>query len=267
MGNKTENKLLIKKILWKSLREAGNLIEKNLGKTSYRYKGRANLLTQIDEQAQSIALKNITHFFPEHNYMAEEQAIKNNGSEYTWVIDPLDGTTNYAHGCPMACISIGVCQEAQVIMGGIYDPFRKELFWAEKGKGAFLNGVRYRTSKVSTVEEALLLTGFPYDRAEKSRYYINFYRVFMEKCHDVRRSGSASLDLAWVSCGRGDGFWEFKLNAWDVAAGKLLVEEAGGKVTDFQGKPWERIEKFGAQTLATNGKIHSEMLKLLQNLF
>ncbi|MBI4051894.1 MAG: inositol monophosphatase [Elusimicrobia bacterium] len=251
----------MRQVLRKCLDEAGSLLQKNLGKAPYHYKGQANLVTLVDEKAQEMVIKNIRRKFPDHNYIAEEGAVKKGESEYTWVIDPLDGTTNYAHGFPMSCVSIGITRKNQAILGGIYDPFRKELFWAEKGKGAYVNGVKCHVSSVKQIKEALLVTGFPYDRIEKSEFYVQFYRAFMEKCHDVRRSGSAALDLAWVACGRADGFWEFKLNPWDVAAGKLIVEEAGGKVTDFKGREWERMEAFGTQTLATNKKIHAEMLR------
>jgi myo-inositol-1(or 4)-monophosphatase len=182
-----------------------------------------------------------------------------------WVIDPLDGTTNFAHTNPVCCVSIGLVdgEAGRPVLGGIYDPFRDELFVAERKKGATMNGRRIRVSRTGNLEEALLVTGFPYDRQQHAEFYTKLYAEFMRRCHDVRRSGSAALDLAWVSCGRLDGYWEFKLNPWDVAAGRLLVEEAGGKVSDFSNRPWASLADFGKQTLATNGRIHARMLKLL----
>lgn len=252
------------KVLATALKRAGRVLRKRFGKVAMGYKGRANLVTAADLESQEAVLETIRRAFPEHDYLAEESASKKTGAEFLWVVDPLDGTTNFAHGYPVGCVSIGLLRGGVPVLGGIYDPFRRERFTARRGRGARLNGRRIRVSPARAVSESLLVTGFPYDRAERSRFYVEFYRSFMTSCHDVRRSGSAALDLAWIAAGRADGFWEFNLSPWDVAAGALLVAEAGGTVTDFRGRPWRGLEDFGRQTLASNGRIHSEMLKTLK---
>lgn len=246
-----------------ALRGAGALLKAELGRARVRYKGKANIVTQVDHASERFILRRILRRFPGHDFIAEERPARVRGAEYAWVIDPLDGTTNYAHGFPAACVSIGLLRRGLPLLGGVFDPFRGELFWAERGRGARLNGRPMRVSRVRRVSESLLLTGFPYDRGARSRFYAEFYRTFMTRSHDVRRSGSAALDLAWVAAGRADGFWEFNLRPWDVAAGMLLVEEAGGRVGDFRGRPWPGPATFGRRTLATNGRIHAEMLRVL----
>ena len=196
--------------------------------------------------------------------MAEESPVEERPNGRLWIIDPLDGTTNYAHGFPAAAVSIGFSEKGVVKAGGVYDPFRKELFLAELGRGAFLNGSRLSVSSAPSVSKALLVTGFPYDRAEKAEFYCGFLAEFMKLSHDVRRMGSASLDMCWLAAGRTDGYWEFGLKPWDVAAGKLMVEEAGGRVTDFSGKPWAVDKAMGSETLATNGLVHAPMLRVIK---
>lgn len=251
-------------VLCRALELSGRILKARFGKVRASYKGRANLVTAADLESQRAALGLLRKSFPNHDYLAEESARRETGAEYLWVIDPLDGTTNFAHGYPVGCVSIGLLRRGVPTLGGICDPFRGERFTARRGRGAFLNGRRLRVSKTATVAEALLVTGFPYDRAKRSRFYVEFYRSFMVSCHDVRRSGSAALDLAWIAAGRADGFWEFNLSPWDVAAGALLVTEAGGTVTDFAGRPWGRLEEFGPQTLATNGLLHAEMRRTIR---
>jgi myo-inositol-1(or 4)-monophosphatase len=155
-------------------------------------------------------------------------------------------------------------RKGKALLAGIYDPFRDELFFARKDMGAFLNGKRLSVSKTDSVKDSLLITGFAYDRAERADYYLASFKSFMIKCHDVRRSGSAALDMAWVAAGRADGFWEYELNPWDVAAGLLLIQEAGGTVTDFDGKPWTDWREMGKRTLASNGRVHREMRNILR---
>ncbi len=238
---------------------------RRFGSVSIRYKGKADLLTQADLESQEAILGLIRRRFPGHDYRAEEKERKDTGSPYLWVIDPLDGTTNFAHGYPVACISIALLHRNKPILAGVFDPFRQECFLAEKNRGAKLNGKPIHVSRVNRLSESLLITGFPYDRSEKSRFYTEFYRSFMIRSHDVRRSGSAALDLAWIAAGRADGYWEFNLCPWDVAAGCLLVTEAGGKVTDFSSRVWRRVDDFGRQTLATNGRIHSAMKSVISD--
>lgn len=247
-----------------TLEKAGRVMRKHFGKVAVRYKGRANIVTQADLESQEAILSVIRRRFPDHDYRAEEDAVKDTGSDFMWVIDPLDGTTNYAHGNPVCCASVGLLYRGKPLAGGVYDPFRDELFAAEAGRGARLNGRKMSVSKVPDLKSALLVTGFAYDRAERSRFYIEHYRRFMVLCHDVRRSGSAAHDLAWIAAGRADGFWEFSLSPWDVAAGMLLVAEAGGAVSDFSGRPWKRYNDFGRETLATNGRLHAPMLRILK---
>ncbi len=261
--SKSEN-TRFRKILLEALSAGAEVLKKKFRKVSFRYKGRANLVTEADVLSQKAILAVIRRFAPLHDYQAEENAVRNTGSLFRWVIDPLDGTTNYAHGYPASCVSIALLFKDQPIFGGVYDPFREERFIAEKGRGAFLNGKKISVSKIKSLKESLLITGFAYDRHRHSHFYVERLRKFLLASHDIRRSGSAALDLAWIACGRADGFWEFRLNPWDVAAGWLLVEEAGGKVTDFSGKRWSNPKVFGPQTLASNGRIHSEMLSFFK---
>jgi myo-inositol-1(or 4)-monophosphatase len=256
---------LFRSVLHEALEKSGKVLKKNFGHVTIRYKGRANLVTKADLESQETILNIITKNLPGHDYRAEEAAVRTTGSDYTWIIDPLDGTTNYAHNYPAFCISIGLLHKSKPLLAGVYDPSRDELFTAEAKQGAHLNGKKIHVSKTKKLDESLLVTGFAYDRAERSKFYVEYFRRFMIQCHDVRRSGTAALDLAWIAAGRVDGFWEFKLAPWDVAAGRLLVEEAGGIVSDFNGKPWTGLETYGRQTLATNGRVHKEMLGVLKH--
>ncbi len=253
-------------VLLKALSAGAKVLKKKFLHVSIRYKGRANLVTEADILSQKAILSVIARLAPLHDYQAEENAVRNTGSPFRWVIDPLDGTTNYAHGYPASCVSIALLFKDKPILGGVEDPFRGERFIAEKNRGAFLNGKKISVSKTKLLRESLLITGFAYDRHRHSHFYVERLRKFLLASHDIRRSGSAALDLAWIACGRADGFWEFRLNPWDVAAGWLLVEEAGGRVTDFSGKRWSRPSVFGPQTLASNGRIHSEMLSFFKGL-
>ena len=253
-------------ILLKALAAGARVLKDKFLSVSVRYKGRVNLVTEADLLSQKAILSVIERLAPSHDYQAEEDAVRDTGSSFRWVIDPLDGTTNYAHGYPASCVSIALLFKDKPILAGIEDPFRGERFIAEKGKGSFLNGKKIMVSGVKSLRESLLITGFAYDRHRHSHFYIERLRRFLLASHDIRRSGSAALDLAWIACGRADGFWEFRLNPWDVAAGWLLVEEAGGRVTDFGGRRWPHPKAFGPQTLASNGRIHSEMLAFFKGL-
>jgi myo-inositol-1(or 4)-monophosphatase len=176
-------------------------------------------------------------------------------------VDPLDGTINYAHGVPHACVSIGLEENGRVIMGAVLDPFKRELFFAASGRGAFVNGRRIRVSSKNKLIDSLLVTGFPYDRHKRATFYLKFYDAFMRRTQGIRRMGAAALDMAYVACGRFEGYWEFKLKPWDAAAGWVLVREAGGRVTDFRGRPYS-LEDTG-QTLCTNGRVHDDMARIL----
>ncbi len=248
----------------KSAIEAGKIIKRYFGKTGYSLKGKANPVTKADIESQKIIEKFITKNFPTDSIIGEEELLKLNNKKRLWLVDPLDGTVNFAHLFPHFSVSICFIENGIIKIGIIYDPIKNELFEAIKNKGAFLNGKRIKVSKTDKLSNSLLATGFPYDRAEKSEYYTSFYSSFLKLSHDIRRCGAASLDMAWVACGRLDGYWEFNLKPWDVGAGKIIVEEAGGKVTDFNfniwGKKYEDILNWGKEVLVTNGEIHKEML-------
>lgn len=253
-------------LLESALLAAGKVLTRHFGKVGYKQKRRADLLTIADLESQRTVLDAIRRRFPQDDYKAEENEEKITGAEYLWIVDPLDGTTNYAHGYPVACTSIGVLKKGKAQLAGVYDPFRKELFSAQRDKGAFLNGKRLSVSTTPLMKDSLLITGFAYDRAERADYYLARFKAFMKRSHDIRRSGSAALDMAWVAAGRADGFWEYELNPWDVAAGLLLIEEAGGKVTDFNGNIWKDWRSMGKRTLASNGRIHASMLSTLRRV-
>ncbi|MFH0985806.1 MAG: inositol monophosphatase family protein, partial [Candidatus Omnitrophota bacterium] len=241
--------------------KAGKLIRTNFGKEqTITKKGEFNLVTEIDKAAEKAIVALILKRFPDHSILAEESPAVA-GSGCRWIIDPIDGTTNFAHGFPIVSTSIGFERDGRLEMGGVFDPIRKELFFAERGLGATLNGKRIHVSKVKTLSESLLATGFPYDRKKNPEDYLGMLRVFLTRIQGIRRGGSAAIDLCNVACGRFDGYYEMKLSPWDKAGGMMIVEEAGGKLTDFSGTP---LTLAGRQNLATNGLIHAEMLKALE---
>ena len=245
-------------------REAGALLmghfQRRIG---FEYKGDVDLVTQADRESEALITGQIRARWPQHDLIGEEGARRETGSDYRWYIDPLDGTTNFAHGFPVFCVSLGLECKGERIAGVIYDPTRDELFAAEKGSGAFLNQQRAHVSKVGNLAEALVATGFPSHKRHKNPN-IYFYHQITLRTHGVRRAGSAALDLASVACGRIDGFWEFNLNPWDTAAGVLIVEEAGGRVSDFAGGKWLIDSR---QTLASNGLIHQALIGEMQAVF
>ena len=251
-------------VLQQCLKTAGTIARRHLGKVSYDLKGRANLVTQADIACQQAILKIIRKNFPAHDFLAEENGLKNTGSPWKWVIDPIDGTTNFAHTMPHFSTSVALAYKNDIVLGGVYDVCADEMFLAQKGKGATLNGKKIHVSSVKKVENALLVTGFPYVRENRMPELLNRFKHFILACHDIRRLGSAALDMCWVAAGRFDGYWEDCLNPWDISAGKLILEEAGGKVTDFSGKKWRDLHTFGMQTLASNGKIHREMFDIIK---
>ncbi len=245
-------------------REAGALLfEKFKLRIGFTYKGDADLVTEADKAAEKLITDRIRQQFPGHDLFGEEGTRTNTGSDYRWYIDPLDGTTNFAHGFPVFCVSLGLEFKGERVAGVLYDPTRNELFAAERGSGTYLNGERVWVSKVNNLQECLTGTGFPSHKRHKNPN-IFFYHVITLRTHGVRRAGSAALDLASVACGRLDAFWEFNLNPWDTAAGSVLVEEAGGKITRFDGSPWLLDSK---ETLATNGIVHQDFIDLIQQIF
>jgi myo-inositol-1(or 4)-monophosphatase len=216
-----------------------------------------NLVTEVDKKSEAAIIHVILTAYPDHFILSEEVGELSTESNYKWIIDPIDGTVNFAHGIPICCISIGVEKDGIMMMGCVFNPFMNELFFAEKGKGAFLNGKPIRVSKKAELESACLVTGFPYRWAKIDTDPIPVFENFIRKGLPVRRLGSAAIDLCWVACGRFDAFWEYNLNPWDIAAGYLIIEEAGGTVTNFKGEPYSVYHK---ETLATNGFIHQQML-------
>jgi len=243
-------------------REAGIFLKNKLNSVhTIDYKGEINLVTEADKTSEGMITSKISTLFPDHDILAEEFTYTTRGSDFTWIIDPLDGTTNYAHGHPFFCVSIALKNLDTLIVGIIYDPMLDEMFVAEKGKGAFLNDRAIHVSNTNRIIKSLLATGFPYDIREDSHNNLNYFNEMILKAQAIRRAGSAALDLAYVAAGRFDGFWELKLNPWDIAAGWLLVEEAGGIVTDMQGKDYY-LES--PSILASNGRIHKEMMDVLE---
>jgi len=246
----------------RAVEESGAIQREWLGKEKkIEFKGEINLVTEVDKICESRIIEIINKAFPEHNILTEETPMPEGSSPYRWIIDPLDGTTNYAHGYPRFCTSIALELEGEICLGAIYDPLLDELFTAHKGQGAFLNGERIAVSTTERLTNALICTGFPYDLRESPVNNVNHFNNFIMEARAVRRDGSAALDLCYVAMGRFDGFWELKLYAWDVAAGKLIVEEAGGVVTDFGGGP---LDIYGQEILASNGLIHEEMIGVLR---
>ncbi len=229
---------------------------------SVEYKGEADLVTIADREAEALIRKRIRGHWPSHDILGEEEGLVDTGSEYRWYVDPLDGTTNFAHGFPVFCTSIALEHKGARIAGVVYDPTRDELFAAEQGGGAYLNQRRIQVSKTAKLAESLLGTGFPSYKRHKNPN-IHFYHQLTLRSHGVRRAGSAALDLCCVASGRFDGFWELNLNPWDTAAGVLLVEEAGGKVSDFLGGPFQIASH---ETLATNGILHSALLQEFEQI-
>jgi len=246
-----------------AVRESGEIQKEWLRKDKrIEFKGAINLVTEVDRRCEQRIVEIITKALPEHNILTEETPMPELPSPYRWIIDPLDGTTNYAHGYPCFCTSIALELEGKIVLGAIYDPLLDELFTAQKGKGAFLNGERIAVSATDRLTNALICTGFPYDLRESTVNNLDHFNNLIMEARAIRRDGSAALDLCYVAAGRFDGFWELKLQPWDVAAGKLLVEEAGGTVTDFRGDP---LDIYGQQLLASNGRIHEEMIRVLQS--
>lgn len=246
-------------------RDAGSVLIDRLGRAQVSNKGDIDLVTEADLAAEKLIIERIKSHYPRHAILAEESGASAETSgeknEWKWIIDPLDGTTNYAHGYPCFCVSIGVERAGTIEIGVVYDPTRDEMFAAERGQGATLNERPIRVSHVDDLNRAMLCTGFPYNVRERPNFERDFVNFTMN-AQAVRRDGSAALDLAYLACGRFDGFWEDGLNPWDVAAGILLIEEAGGRVTDYRGA---RLDIYTPKVLATNGRVHDAMMRLLNS--
>jgi myo-inositol-1(or 4)-monophosphatase len=254
-------------------REAGALL-KDFYQRGVRteYKGDVDLVTEADRASEKLIVTRLAERLPEHGVYGEEGSRAGLDREFRWYIDPLDGTTNFAHGFPAFCVVLGceqrraglaADQDGEMVAGVVYDPLRDEMFSAARGAGATLNGEPIHVSRAKLLQESLIATGFPSQKRHESPN-VHFYQEFTLRSHGVRRAGSAALDLAYVACGRLDGYWEFKLNPWDTSAGFLLVEEAGGTITHFDGSPFTLDSR---ETLATNGLIHAEMQALFADMF
>ncbi len=243
--------------------DAGKILREEMDRPpTISHKREFDLVTQADRRSEALIVSRLQKYFPEHAVAAEEGSGKDTASDYRWHVDPLDGTTNFAHAYPCFCVSMALARKNELLLGVIYNPIYNELFTAARGQGAFFNGKRIHGSKVDAVKDSLLCTGFPnHDRGSNPNFH--FYWDFTLRSHGVRRDGSAALDLAYVAMGRFDGFWEFGLNPWDTAAGVVLVEEAGGSITDMQGQPYPL---GGLSILATNGLIKNEMLEVVAEL-
>jgi myo-inositol-1(or 4)-monophosphatase len=223
-----------------------------------------NMVTEADKACEQLIIKTIKQNFPDHEILGEESGKTAGKGRFKWIIDPIDGTTNFAHGMPIFGISIAVIEDGNPIIGIVEIPSLRETFWAQKGKGAFLNEQQIHVSKTHKVADALLATGFPYNRTGK-RYEMaeKLFKEFYQPCHGVRRLGAASIDLCFVAAGRYDGFWEYDLKPWDIAAGKIIIEEAGGLVTNMDGS---KLDPKKEAILATNGLLHQEMLATIKLL-
>src|SRR6476620_1260008 len=246
-------------------REAGRLLLEKFGRiTSITKKGDINLVTEADLASEALIIERIKSYYPKHAILAEEagDAVLTVDGEisWKWIIDPLDGTTNYAHGYPCFCVTLALEHNGTIVIGVTYDPTRDELFAAEKGEGASLNGRKISVSATSELSESLIVTGFPYDFKDNVNFAIHL-KEFLLHSRGVRRDGSAAIDMAYVACGRFDGFWEEGLNPWDVAAGKLMIEEAGGLITYYDGS---KFSIYKPPICASNGRIHDQMLDVLR---
>jgi len=240
-------------------RDAGRLLREELGGTRHIRHKRSliDLVTEMDQRAETLIVDRLLGAFPDHAVLAEEGGATDGPSPYRWLIDPLDGTTNYTHGLPIFAVSVALERAGVVELGVAYDPSRDECFVAERGHGATLNGEAIRVSGVDTLDQALLVTGFPYDIRTTAATNLPEYAALSVRAQAVRRLGSAVIDLCWVACGRLEGFWELALGPWDMAAGGLIVGEAGGRVTSVRGGPWH-LE--GPGILASNGLVHDAIL-------
>jgi myo-inositol-1(or 4)-monophosphatase len=253
---------MLKSTLLNAVEAAGQVLKENFNKTFKisNKEGINNLVTEIDHKSEEVIFSIIKEHFPDHYILSEESGEMIQDSSYKWIIDPIDGTVNYANGIPICCVSIGIERNGAMELGAVFNPFINELFFAEKGKGATLNGEKIRVSEQSDLIKSCIVTGFPYTYLDMPNGPLQVFEKFIRKGIPVRRLGSAAIDLCWVAAGRFDGFYEHKLSAWDSAAGFLIVEEAGGKVTDLKGNYYD---PYQPGIIASNGKIHDELMRVV----
>jgi myo-inositol-1(or 4)-monophosphatase len=244
-------------------RKSGALLKEKINqKHEIHYKGEINLVTEADKMSEDLIIAAINRNFPDHGILSEESPVITGAGKLRWIIDPLDGTTNYAHGYPVFCVSIALEKEGEIILGVVYDPMREEMFIAVRGEGAYLNDKIISVSPVKDISRSLLATGFPYDIRDSKENNLDYFNVMAVNVQAIRRAGAAALDLAHLAAGRFDGFWELKLKPWDTAAGCLLVTEAGGVISDIAGGKWQLQSP---SLLASNGLIHEQMMKVLSS--
>jgi myo-inositol-1(or 4)-monophosphatase len=247
----------------RACRAAGRHQMRFFGKAQeVEHKGEIDLVTAVDRESEEKIVRILRRAFPDHGILAEESPPSRGTGSFLWVVDPLDGTTNYSRGFPVFCVSIALAQRGRVVAGAVYNPVLNELFTATRGGGARLNGRRLQVSAQEDLDGAFLATGFPYDIRRSKRNNLDHFTRFATRCLAIRRAGSAALDLAGVACGRFDGYWELKLKPWDLAAGTLLVTEAGGRVSSMEGRSWT-LKQGGV--IASNGRVHRQMLDVLHS--
>lgn len=253
---------MLKNTLLQSAEAAGLIMKEHFGKnfSISNKEGINNLVTEIDHKSENAIINIIKKTFPNHYILSEEAGEIIEDSEFKWIIDPIDGTVNYANGIPICCVSIALEKNGQMILGAVYNPFINEMFFAEKGKGAFLNNQKIFVTKTTDINKSCLVTGFPYSYLDAPNGPLQVFEKFIRKGIPVRRLGSAAIDLCWVAAGRFDGFYEHNLSAWDSAAGFLMVEEAGGKVTDFNGNYYS---PYQPHIIASNGLLHDDLNRIV----
>ncbi len=253
---------MLKQSLIKATKAGGDILKEyfNQSFTISNKEGINNLVTEVDHKSEEVIIDIIKNDFPQHQILSEESGEHIQDSEYKWIIDPIDGTVNYANGIPICCVSIGIEKDGKMIMGAVYNPFINEFFFAERGEGATLNEKKIQVSTQPDLLKSCMVTGFPYTYLDMPNGPLQVFEKFIRKGIPVRRLGSAAIDLCWVAAGRFDGFYEHKLSAWDSAAGFIIVEEAGGKVTDLKG---DYYNPYQPGLIATNGKIHDELVRVV----
>jgi len=253
---------MLKATLLKAVESAGQVLKENIDRsfTISNKEGINNLVTEVDHKSEEVIFAIIKESFPDHHILSEESGDIFQDSSYKWIIDPIDGTVNYANGIPICCVSIGIEKEGKMVLGAVYNPFINELFFAERGAGATLNEKKIQVSNQADLIKSCMVTGFPYTYLDMPNGPLQVFEKFIRKGIPVRRLGSAAIDLCWVAAGRFDGFYEHKLSAWDSAAGFIIVEEAGGKVTDLKG---DHYNPYQPGIIATNGKIHDELIRVV----